>query len=199
MEQLGLERFSARVVAADLNVPTLCDTLQTGGRRALDDVLKEAGVVAMGPRIRIANALFELPGYSCKPSGDVAEPGASGAASAAAPAIATTPVEAPTTTEPTRAAAPASAAIGHAARPDPAHLGKSIEMVLADHSPSMLEYKNKFDEAKVDLQMMCEIRDQGGKWAIMDKLSAIGIDVRPGHPRPRYKLAVDLDRTCRAG
>ena len=76
LESIGLERFSAKLTAADLNVPTLCDTLQSGGRPALDDVLKEVGMNEMGPRIRLANALFELPGYTCRPSGEAAEAGA---------------------------------------------------------------------------------------------------------------------------
>lgn len=205
LDSIGLERFSVKLTAADLNVPTLCDTLQTGGRPALDDVLKEAGINAMGPRIRLANALFELPGYTCRPSGEAAEAGAPSASRTAAPAVATV-----STTTGSAAANPsavsaglpavptaASAVVSYSGKPDPMHEGKSMDTVLAAHRPSMLEYRDKFDAAKVDFAAMCEVGATGGKWAIMDKLTSIGIDVRPGHPRPRYKLAVDLTNACK--
>ena len=58
---LSLDKWVESMTQAELTLPTLCETLATAGRTGVADVLKEAGMNAMGPRIRLANTLFELP------------------------------------------------------------------------------------------------------------------------------------------
>ena len=64
------------------------------------------------------------------------------------------------------------------------------------YEAEMKAYKAKFDEAGVDLAEVCAIWRKGGKWALMEKFSAMGITITRQHPRPRYKLAIGFTQAC---
>ena len=69
---LSLGRFLPPLEQAELTLPTLCETLGAAGRTGVDDVLKEAGIKAVGPRVRIENNLQDpqvCPKHASKPSG----------------------------------------------------------------------------------------------------------------------------------
>ena len=207
LDRLSLQRFANKLVNSALDVPTLCETLQTGGRSAVDDVLIEAGMATMGPRIRLANALFELPGYSCRPTGERGGPGGGARPLTRPRPGAPLPCLQPPCPlpelplselpQPAEAAEAGGAPMSRpSSRPDAAHEGRSVESTLQSQSPPMEEFKAKFDEAGVDLAEVCAIWRKGGKWALMEKFSAMAITITRQHPRPRYKLAIGFTQAC---
>ena len=90
----------------------------------------------------------------------------------------------------------AAASVKPSERPDPTHDGKTVVSLLRDHDPSMLLYKEVFDTAGLDLAGLCRLADGGGKGAVMSRLSQIHMEVRPGHPRPRKRMAEKLSEAC---
>ena len=81
---LSLDKWVESMTQAELTLPTLCETLATAGRTGVADVLREAGIKAVGPRVRIQNAL-EKP-TTCPKSAAGAPAAAAAAVTVAAPA-----------------------------------------------------------------------------------------------------------------